>query len=148
LPLAIELAAARTVTLTPQALLRRLGERLPLLTGGARDVDSPQQTLHATIDWSYQLLTAAEQRLFARLSVFVDGCRLEAAEAICGADGGPGSGLLDALDALVDKSLLRVRPDADDEPRYWMLETIREFAAERLDEFAEASQFRDGHAAW
>jgi predicted ATPase/class 3 adenylate cyclase len=148
LPLAIELAAARTVTLTPQALLRRLGERLPLLTGGARDVDSRQQTLHATIDWSYQLLTAAEQRLFARLSVFVDGCRLEAAEAICGADGGPGSGLLDALDALVDKSLLRVRPDADDEPRYWMLETIREFAAERLRESPVAHEVSSRHAAW
>jgi predicted ATPase len=148
LPLAIELAAARTVTLTPQALLRRLGERLPLLTRGARDAESRQQTLHASIEWSYQLLTAAEQRLFARLSVFVDGCRLEAAEAIGRADGGPGGGLLDALDALVDKSLLRVRPDADDEPRYWMLETIREFATDQLRKSEEGDEVSSRHAAW
>jgi predicted ATPase/class 3 adenylate cyclase len=148
LPLAIELAAARTVTLTPQALLRRLGERLPLLTRGARDAESRQQTLHATIDWSYQLLTAAEQRLFARFSVFVDGCRLDAAGAIGGADGGPGGGLLDALDGLVEKSLLRVRPDADEEPRYWMLETIREFAADQLRQSEEENEVSSRHAAW
>ena len=148
LPLAIELAAARMVTLTPQALLRRLDERLPLLTGGARDADSRQQTLHATIDWSYQLLTEAEQSLFARLSVFVDGCRLEAAATICADDGTDGAGQLGALDALVDKSLLRVRPDPDDEPRYWMLETIREFAAERLRASPEADEVSSRHAFW
>ena len=148
LPLAIELAAARMVTLTPQALLRRLAARLPVLTGGARDAEDRQQTLHATIDWSYQLLTEAERSLFARLSVFVDGCRLGAAATICADDSTDGAGLLGALDALVDKSLLRVRPDPDDEPRYWMLETIREFAAERLRESPEADEVSSRHASW
>ena len=136
LPLAIELAAARVKALSLPAMLERLEQRLPLLGGGSRSAPERQRTLRATITWSHDLLTAAEQDLFARLAVFAGGCTLEAAEAICGAD-------LDAIASLVDKSLLRRSGD-----RYWMLETIREFAAERLDEFADAPQFRDVHAAW
>ena len=136
LPLAIELAAARVKVLSPPALLERLEQRLPLLAGGSRSAPERQRTLRATIAWSHDLLAPAEQDLFARLAVFAGGCTLEAAEAICGAD-------VDAIASLVDKSLLRRTGD-----RYWMLETIREFAAERLDELADARSLRDGHAAW
>ena len=136
LPLAIELAAARVKVLSPPVLLERLEQRLPLLAGGSRSAPERQRTLRATIAWSHDLLTPAEQELFARLAVFAGGCTLEAAEAICGAD-------VDAIASLVDKSLLRRTGD-----RYWMLETIREFAAERLDELADASSLRDRHAAW
>jgi predicted ATPase len=116
LPLAIELAAARVNVLSPVAILERLGERLPLLTGGPGDAPERQRTLRATIDWSYQLLAAEEQRLLARLAVFTGGCTSEAAEYVCEAD-------LERLASLVDKSLLR-----HTEGRYWMLETIREYA--------------------
>jgi len=136
LPLAIELAAARVKALSLPALLERLEQRLPLLAGGSRSAPERQRTLRATIVWSYELLTPAEQNLFARLAVFVGGCTLDAAEEICGAD-------LDAIASLVDKSLLRRTGD-----RYWMLETIREFAAERLDELADSGVIRDRHAAW
>ena len=136
LPLAIELAAARVKVLSPEALLERLVQRLPLLAGGSRSAPERQRTLRATIAWSHDLLTPAEQDLFARLAVFTGGCTLEAAEAICGAD-------IDAIASLVDKSLLRRTND-----RYWMLETIREFAAERLDELPDAPRLRDRHAAW
>ena len=136
LPLAIELAAARVKALSPSSLLERLEQRLPLLAGGSRSAPERQRTLRATIAWSHDLLAPAEQGLFARLAVFAGGCTLEAAEAICGAD-------VDAIASLVDKSLLRRTGD-----RYWMLETIREFAAERLDELADARTLRDGHAAW
>jgi predicted ATPase/class 3 adenylate cyclase len=132
LPLAIELAAARLRLLSPQALLTRLDERLKLLTGGARGAPERQQTLRATIDWSYQLLSEPEQRLFARLGVFVGGCRIEQAEAVADADGSLGVDLLDGLQGLVEKSLLRQRDDPDGEPRFWMLETIREFASDAL----------------
>lgn len=145
LPLAIELAAARAVSLTPPALLRRLDQRLPLLTGGARDVDERQRTLRATIQWSYELLGDVEQRLFERLSAFVDGCRFEAAQAVCDSNQRFGIQLLDALDALVEKSLLRVRADSDGEPRYWMLETIREYAVSQVDGAAWRS-LREQHA--
>ena len=134
LPLALELAAARTTLLSPEQLLSRLGARLDLLKGG-RDADVRQQTLRTTIEWSYDLLDAAEQRLFARLSVFRGGCTLEAAEAICGAE-------LDELQSLVDKSLVRIR----DEDRFWMLDTINEFAAERLFESGEEDELRRRHA--
>ena len=134
LPLALELAAARTTVLSPEQLLGRLGARLDLLKGG-RDADVRQQTLRATIEWSHDLLDAAEQRLFARLSLFRGGCTLEAAEAICGAE-------LDELQSLVDKSLVRIR-DGD---RFWMLETIHEFAAERLRESGEEDELRRRHA--
>ena len=120
LPLAVELAAARARALSPARILERLGQRLDLLQGG-RDADPRQQTLRATIDWSFHLLSAGEQRLFGRLSVFAGGCTLEAAEEVCDAD-------LDTLQSLVEKSLLRFSNE-----RYWMLETIRDYAGERLD---------------
>jgi predicted ATPase/class 3 adenylate cyclase len=120
LPLAVELAAARTKALSPGQILGRLSQRLDLLRGG-RDADPRQQTLRATIEWSYELLSDDEQQLFRRLAVFAGGCTLEAAEEVAAAD-------LDTLQSLVEKSLLRF---ADD--RYSMLETIREFAGERLE---------------
>jgi predicted ATPase len=122
LPLAIELAAARADVLSPVVLLERLNERLSLLATRARDVPTRQRTLRATIDWSYGLLTTREQQLFARIAVFAGGCTLEAAEQVCAAD-------LDTLGLLADKSLLR-----HSDGRYWMLETIREYALERLHE--------------
>jgi predicted ATPase len=130
LPLAIELAAARVKLLPPAKLLERLTSRLALLTGGARDLPSRHQTLRATIDWSHDLLNPEEQGLFARLSVFVGGCRLEAAEHVCGAD-------LDGLASLLDKSLLGERLEMEGEPRYRMLETVREYAQERLAKQAD-----------
>ena len=133
LPLALELAAARVRILSPAQLLERLQTRLDLLKAG-RGVDPRQQTLRATIEWSYELLTREEQRLFARLSVFRGGWTLEAAEEVCEAD-------LDALQSLVDKSLLRLR----DGERFWMLETIREYATDRLEEAGEAETIRDRH---
>jgi predicted ATPase len=123
LPLALELAAARTALFSPGQLLERLSERLDLLKG-ERDADPRQQTLRATIEWSYDLLSEEEQALFARLSVFAGGCTYEAAEQV--ADAEP-----DTLQSLLDKSLLRKR-ESEAEPRYWMLETIREYAAEQL----------------
>jgi predicted ATPase/class 3 adenylate cyclase len=134
LPLALELAAARVKALSPSQILDRLDRRLPLLTGGPRNLPERQRTLSATIEWSYELLTPGEQTLFARLSVFRGGCTLEAAEEVVGAD-------LDTIQSLVDKSLLR-----HSEERYWMLETIREYAAERLNESAEAETTRVRHA--
>jgi predicted ATPase/class 3 adenylate cyclase len=146
LPLAIELAAARTAALTPEALLQRLDLRLPLLTWGARDADERQQTLRRTIEWSCDLLSPAEQTLFARLAVFVDGCRIEAAEAVCAADGDLGIDLLDGLTSLVEKNLVRQRTDPDGQPRFWMFETIREFATERLAETRTLDSLRARHA--
>lgn len=137
LPLAIELAAARVKILGPAALLERLEQRLPLLAGGARDAPERQRTLRATIEWSHELLTPDEQSLFARLAVFRGGWTLEAAEAIADAD-------LDTLQSLVDKSLVRVR----DTGRLWMLETIREFAVERLAASGEVGDLRRRHAAF
>ena len=143
LPLAIELAAARVQTLAPAALLRRLDRRLALLTGGPQDLDERQRTLRGTIEWSYDLLSPAEQALFTRLGAFVGGGRLDAAEALCGSDE-----TLDALESLVEQSLLRQRADSDGEPRFWMLETIREFALERLEASGEAEAVRQRHADW
>ncbi|HEV8054651.1 MAG TPA: hypothetical protein VGP30_07460, partial [Candidatus Limnocylindrales bacterium] len=134
LPLAIELAAARAKVMSASALLDRLEKRLPVLAGGGRDAPERQRTLRATIEWSHELLTAEEQRLFARLAVFRGGCTIDAAETVADAD-------LDPLQSLVDKSLLRVRGD-----RFWMLETIREFAAERLEASGEADGLRQRHA--
>jgi predicted ATPase len=139
LPLAIELAAARTAVFSTEQLLERLSERLDLFKG-ERDADPRQQTLRATIEWSHDLLSEDEQRLFARLSVFVGGCTYEAAEEVAGADP-------DTLQSLLDKSLLRKR-DAAGGPRYWMLETIREYAAEALEASGEAEELRRRHAEW
>ena len=140
LPLALELAAARTKLFSPWQLLERLGQRLDLFKGG-RDADPRQRTLRATIEWSYDLLTPEEQHLFARFSVFAGGCAYDAAEEICGADE-------DTLQSLLDKSLLRRRPGLAGEPRFWMLETIRQFAAERLDERGEHEALARRHAEW
>ena len=135
LPLAVELAAARTKALTPAQILERLSGRLDLLKGG-RDADPRQQTLRATIEWSYELLSPDEQQLFARLSVFAGGCTLEAAEEVADAD-------LDTLQSLVEKSLLRFSDE-----RYWMLETIREFASEALgDEQQRIASMHADHYA-
>ena len=141
LPLAIELAAARASAVPPRALLERLQRRLPFLTSGARDAEERQWTLRRTIDWSYDLLSPEEQRLFARLAVFVDGCRIEAAEAVCDADAD-----LDGLTSLVEKNLLRQRSDPDGHPRFMMFETIREFATERLADAGALESVRNRHA--
>jgi predicted ATPase len=138
LPLAIELAAARTVVFSAEQLLERLGQRLDLLKGG-RDAVDRQRTLRATIEWSYELLTPDEQALFAALSVFAGGCTYEAAEGVCAADP-------DTLQSLLDKSLLR-RRDTEGGLRYWMLETLRQFAAEALSADAR-ERVRRAHAEY
>jgi predicted ATPase len=136
LPLALELAAVRVKALSPAQILALLERRLPLLTGGARDLPERQRTLRATIEWSYELLTSGEQSLFARMAVFVSGCTLDAAQEVAEAD-------IDTLLSLVDKSLLRY---ADD--RYLMLETIREFAHEQLMRLGEAEAMAARHAEY
>ena len=148
LPLAIELAAARVKLLAPQAMLNRLERRLPLLTGGARDLPERQRTLRDTIAWSYDLLDQPEQRLFRRLAAFVGGCTLEAAEVVCDVDGDLGLDLLDGVASLVDQSLLRQVDGADGEPRFTMLETIREFGLEQLQAAGEEVEARRRHLAW
>ena len=140
LPLAIELAAARVKLLPPQALLARLGRRLDMLDAGSRDLPARQQTLRGAIAWSHDLLDSAAQRLFARFSIFVGGADLEAAEAVCG------DAALDVLAGLVDQSLVR-QEEADGEPRFAMLFTIREFALERLAASDEATAVAERHAA-
>jgi predicted ATPase/class 3 adenylate cyclase len=134
LPLALELAAARVTALSPRQILERLERRLPLLTGGARDAPERQRTLRATIEWSHELLSPNEQRLFRRLAVFRGGCTLDAVESVCDGD-------LDTLQSLVEKSLLRFSSE-----RYWMLETIRELAAEKLVDSGEADELARRHA--
>jgi predicted ATPase/class 3 adenylate cyclase len=146
LPLAIELAAARVRAVSPDAILARLESRLRLLTGGARDLPERQQTLRAAIDWSYDLLTHDERALFRRLGVFVGGCTLEAAEALCDPGGELAIDVLDGLSSLVDKSLLRPGREVAGEPRFWMLETIREYATHRLGESDELEDLRRRHA--
>jgi predicted ATPase len=135
LPLAIELAAAHSRLLSPQALLARLERRLQLLRGGARDLPARQQTLRATIDWSYDLLEAGEQVLFARLAIFAGGCTLEAAEGVCSLEGDLDVSV--GLDGLVDKNLLQPRDGPEGGSRLVMLETIREYGLERLAEREE-----------
>ena len=148
LPLAIELAAARTKVLSPSAILDRLQSRLQLLTGGALDLPERQQTLRKTIDWSHDLLNEAERKLFRRLSVFVGGCTLEAAEAVCNTSRDLGIDLFEGLSSLVDKNLVQRVDRAEAEPRFAMLETIREYALERLTDSGEQSAARRAHAAY
>ena len=148
LPLAIELAAARVNVLPPAALLARIENRLQLLTSGARDLPARQQTLRRTIDWSYDLLQPAERKLFARLAVFGGGCTLEAAEAVCNTREDLELDLFDGMSSLVDKSLLRQQSGDDAAPRFYMLETIREYARERLLERGELAAAEHAHAAY
>ena len=138
LPLAIELAAARSKLLPPPALLDRLERRLDVLAGGARDLPERQQTIRATIDWSYNLLSADEQALFAELGVFTGGASLDLVEPVC-----EGREVLPLLSSLLDKSLLRA---TGEEPRFAMLETVREYALERLEAMGEAERIRRRHA--
>ncbi len=165
LPLAIELAAARIKLFPPHALLERLGSRLKFLTGGARDLPTRQQTIHNTIRWSYDLLNEREKILFARLGAFAGGCTLEAAEVVCGSwELGVGSWetdaaaptpisqpptpVLDLLSGLVDQSLLRQDEDPEGTRRFVMLETIREYALERLEQRGELEAVRRRHATY
>lgn len=158
LPLAIELVAARAKLLSPQALLARLNRPLALLTGGPRDLPARQQTLRNTIDWSYHLLEPRERALFARLSVFIGGCSLEAAGQVCDGDGTPdaadGSATVDRLDpldalaGLADKSLLRQEERADGEPYFVFFAIIREYALERLAARGEEHAIRVRYGAY
>src|SRR6266571_404120 len=150
LPLAIELAATRIKLLPPPALLARLGQGLAVLTSGVRDAPARQQTLRKTIDWSYQLLDAGEQWLFRRLSVFVGGCTLQAIEAICTAldTQPPTLSVLDGVASLIDKSLLRQTEQEAEEPRFVMLETIREYGREALAAAGEAEVTHQAHVAY
>jgi predicted ATPase len=148
LPLAIELAAACVKVLPPQALLKRLEKRLPLLTGGARTAPARQQTMRGAIAWSRDLLSPAEQALFARLAVFPGGCTLEAAEAVASRDGEPDIDIYAGVAALVDKSLLRQEEGAEGEPRFRMLETVREYALETLEACGETEDARGRLAQW
>lgn len=144
LPLAIELAAARIKLFSPQALLARLETSFTALGSGARDLPGRQQTLRGAIDWSHDLLDEPQKKLLARFSVFARGANLEQAEAVCGPAHEVGGDVLTGLDELADQSLLRRMPDFE-VPRLLMLQTIRDFAAERLDAGAEARQIRDRH---
>ena len=146
LPLAIELAAARVRMLLPQALLARLEQRLPLLTSGARDAPERQRTLRGTIAWSHDLLRAEDQAVFRRLAVFAGGCTLEAADAVANPMGE--LDLFGGLERLVEQNLLRQAPEFAGEPRFAMLETIREFALERLVASEEEDVVRERHGAW
>lgn len=145
LPLAIELAAARARLFAPVALLAHLGNRLEALTQGARDLPERQRTLRATIDWSYRLLSAEEQRLFARLAVFVGGRTLAALDAICTGDGA--LDVVSGVESLVEKSLL-VPTEVGGEARFMLLETIHEYARERLEASGEADAVRRRHASF
>jgi predicted ATPase/DNA-binding XRE family transcriptional regulator len=159
LPLAIELAAARSTVFTPAAMLPRLAQRLPLLVGGRRDAPERQRTLRNAIAWSHDLLTGEQRELFRRLSVFVGGFTLDAAEAVGAGERGTRTdtslaasclspSTFDGIAALVDHSLLRHEPGPAGLPRYRMLETIREFGLEFLEESGEAAATRDAHAAY
>jgi predicted ATPase/serine/threonine protein kinase len=166
LPLAIELAAARVRVLSPQAILTKLEHRLRLLTGGARDLPARQQTMRGAVEWSYELLTEDEKRLFRRLAVFAGGFRFEAAESVMGAlssadgnrivsDEHAKAGdrqltidILDGITSLVDKSLLAQKEQADGEPRFRMLEVVREYALDALEAAGESETMRRSHAAY
>jgi predicted ATPase/transcriptional regulator with XRE-family HTH domain len=144
LPLAIELAAARCRMLTPQAMLPQLTKRLALVTGGPRNLPQRQQTLRSTIEWSYNLLTEQEQQLFAKLGVFVGSFSVDAAEKICG----EGASLLEVIIALTEKNLLKQIETPEDEPRFSMLETIREYAWEQLQKGGIANEIQQAHLTY
>jgi tetratricopeptide (TPR) repeat protein len=148
MPLAIELAAARVKILSPDAILSRLDHQLDVLAAGSRDLPARQQTLRGAIAWSYDLLDPGARRLLDRLSVFVTGCDLASAEAICGPSAELDGDLLDGLMALVDQSLLKVEEMADGEPRFRLLDTIRAYAAEQLDASGETDLIRARHRDW
>lgn len=148
LPLAIQLAAARIKLLSPAAMRSRLASRLQLLTSGPRDLPARQQTLRQAMDWSYDLLSEPEQKLFRRLSVFAGGFTLEGAESVCDTKQDLGLDLLDGMASMVDKSLVRQIEQPDEEPRFVMLETIREYGLEKLAASAEESSTRRAHAAY
>jgi predicted ATPase/DNA-binding winged helix-turn-helix (wHTH) protein len=148
LPLAIELAAARVKMLPLSGILARLESRLQLLTAGARDLPERQQTLRNTIDWSYGLLNEAEQKLLRRLSVFWGGCTLEGAEAVCNTKEDLGVEIFELMSSLIDKSLIQQRQQNDLEPRFRMLETIREYSLERLQQSGEEAATKRAHAAY
>ena len=148
LPLALELAAARVKLLSPSAIQARLESRLQLLTGGARDLPARQQTLRGAMDWSYGLLNAAEQKLFRRLSVFVGGCTLEAVEAVCDTRQDLGLDILEGMASMMDKSLAQQLGTGAGEPRYAMLETVREYGLEQLASSGEEAPTRRAHAAY
>ena len=144
LPLAIELAAARIKLLPPAAMLKRMESSLKVLTGGARDLPARQQTMRGAIAWSYDLLENEERTLFNRLSVFLGGCNLEEAEVVCNSTGDLELDFLDGVTSLVDKSLLRQK-EWDDEGRFSMLQTIREFGLEQLAQSGESDAIRAQH---
>jgi tetratricopeptide (TPR) repeat protein len=146
LPLAIEIAAARSRMLSPQAMLKRLGESLKLLTGGPKDLPARQQTLRGAIDWSYDLLDEPEQTLLARLGVFVGGWTIEAAEAVCNPQGE--LDVLGGVEILLDNSLIKIASTEYDEPRFELLQTIREYALEKLQDKGEMDILQERHAAY
>ena len=148
LPLAIELAAARIKMLPPRAMLKRLSSRLKLLTSGARNLPERQRTLRDTIEWSYALLDEGEQALFARLAVFSGGRTLEAIEAVCDAEGDLPVDTFEGVSSLLDKSLLRQEEGPGGEPRFVMLETVHEFAREKLEQSEEAEKIKRTHAQY
>jgi predicted ATPase len=148
LPLAIELAAARIRILPPQGMLARLQSRLKMLTGGARDLPARQQTLRGAIEWSYDLLDEGEKRLFRRVALFQGGSTLEATDAVCNAEHNLGVDVLDGIASLVDKSLVRQEEREGGESRFVMLETIREYATEKLEESLEAEAVGGHHARY
>jgi predicted ATPase len=148
LPLAIELAAARSKIFSPEAILKRLGRSLDFLTGGPRDLPARQQTLRNTIDWSHTLLSASEQKLFRRLAVFAGGCTLEGAEAVCDAARDLGIDVVSGMSSLVDKSLVQQAAESGGEPRFTMLSTLREYACEQLRASGDELLARRAHAAY
>jgi predicted ATPase len=148
LPLAIELAAARLNVLSAEQIATRLEDRFRLLVGTRRVAPVRQQTLKATIDWSYDLLSEAERQLFQALAVFAGGCDLEAVEAVCGGSGVGPADLLDVLGHLVDKSLVVAEPDSDGATRYVLHESLRQYALERLARSGEVEDTRRRHACY
>jgi predicted ATPase len=148
LPLAIELAAARIRLFSPQALLARLDHRLKVLMGGPRERDPRQQTLRNTIEWSYELLSGGEKQLLRRMAVFQGGRTLQALEAVCNYDGQLQVDVVDEVESLIGQSLLQKREGSDGEPRFWMLETIHEYAWEKLRESGEAEALQREHALY